>query len=166
MKNVEVIFKRRYILGGLFFLTFQIAKAEDLIKQNFEKSKKDEKDFVQNGIALKNAINMQYAELRAASNKVIRHIDVSNIVAKYIPIGTSFEIAEKILMTAEYKVSPRPIQNTMNLMDKASLLAHHTFYKDSISETFVQILLNPEIPEKISDNKVKSIYAKFLNSKG
>lgn len=62
--------------------------------------------------------SQQGKELRAELERVYRDpkgqrdslkvVDVSSIIARYIPIGTSFDDAERILMAAGFTMAPRP----------------------------------------------------------
>ncbi len=69
-------------------------------------------DVEQRGKQLRAELEETYRVLKdarklGASNKA-EGIDVSATVAKYIPIGTSFDEAEKVLQAAGFNLAPRP----------------------------------------------------------
>jgi hypothetical protein len=63
---------------------------------------------VQKGKNLRREIQAIYSKSRGTPWPRGRGPDVTDIVLKYIPVGTSFDVAEAILRGAGCKVGPRP----------------------------------------------------------
>jgi hypothetical protein len=114
----------------------------------------------QRGIQLRADIEQRYAELSAEQQlKPMGGNDISDIVLKYIPVGTSFDDAEKLLWLAGFNVDPRPSAHPLgNRPDKYDVVASidpfigHLFYKTS-----VYVHLSPKIPGDY--NEVSKVYA-------
>ncbi|MCW5797983.1 MAG: hypothetical protein LZF60_230099 [Nitrospira sp.] len=65
----------------------------------------------QRGRQLRAALEQKFRTLKEANQLGMGNgpgVDVSPIVAIYIPIGTSFEEAEKVLLAAKFKMGQRP----------------------------------------------------------
>jgi hypothetical protein len=67
-------------------------------------------DLEQRGKQLRMAIDKKYKELHDANAISMRHVnDITPLVLQYVPIGTSFDDADKILRAAGFGVAPHPV---------------------------------------------------------
>src|SRR5207249_9735577 len=70
-------------------------------------------DLEQRGKQLRAEIEAAYKQLKSAKKlrTGIKGNDITELVLKYVPIGTSFDDAENILRFAGFTVHPRPTAN-------------------------------------------------------
>jgi hypothetical protein len=98
--------------------------------------------------ALRAEIESRYARLESSAqikDSGIGPNDISDIVAKYIPAGTSFDAAEKLLETAGFQLSKRGKHPYLN--DVFDVIA--TLEKPSatpLQKTSISIVLTPNDP--------------------
>jgi hypothetical protein len=78
------------------------------LAMEFSRSPVDSDTFSQQGKQLRAELERVYRSPKEAGQSVGRGIDVSSTIAKYIPIGTSFDDAERILKAAGFTMAPRP----------------------------------------------------------
>jgi hypothetical protein len=107
-------------------------------------------DLQQRGRELRGAIDHTYKTLvdRNGLQQGLKGNDISPVVSKYIPLGTSFDDAEKILRAAGFTVDPRPGQNPPeDRPDKHDVVAYIVPYVQGfMSRTNVYISLRPKSP--------------------
>jgi hypothetical protein len=112
----------------------------------------------QRGNQLRKAIDEIYEKLADAKALKIMGAgrnNITNIVVKYIPIGTSFDDAEAILRAAGFKVGKR----TMNYDNKPRVLSEINHYKLTplLGNTSIDVVLRP--PNKDDWSTVQSLEA-------
>jgi hypothetical protein len=127
------------------------------------------------------AFSQQGKELRAELERVYRDsknkrhsltgLDVSSTVGQYIPVGTSFDDAERILRAAGFKMAPRPPrpidrdpapewEKTLRFTMMGGLDLDQTFL---VSKTTVSVVLVPDSPGN-PNAKVKEISASLMTT--
>jgi len=121
--------------------------------------------FSQQGKELRSKLERVYRDPKAKQDSS-KGVDVSSTVARYIPVGTSFDDAERILKAAGFEMAPRPprpiYRDSAPEWEKAlrfsmggGLVLDRTLFA-SVTEVFVT--LSPDLP---GDPKahVKEIHA-------
>jgi hypothetical protein len=63
--------------------------------------------FSQQGKELRAELERVYGDPKGKRDS-LKGVDVSSIIARYIPIGTSFDDAERVLIAAGFTMAPRP----------------------------------------------------------
>ena len=117
----------------------------------------------QRGKQLRAAIEQTYKKLvDARALKPMGGNDITKVVVQYIPVGTSFDDAESILRSAEFKVYPRPSANpTGDRQDKYDVVGEIDSFDwkriFSLSKVSVLIHLSPNAPGNY--DKVNKVYA-------
>jgi hypothetical protein len=71
-------------------------------------------DFQERGVRLRLALESAYRDLRHTGDFKSAGNDVSSIVEKYVPIGTSFADAETTLRNSGFKIDPLPSREPPN----------------------------------------------------
>jgi hypothetical protein len=132
----------------------------------FSKSPLGVDTFSQQGHQLRAELERIYRSPKEAGQSLGRGIDVSSTVAQYIPIGTSFDDAERILKAAGFTMAPRPPrpidrdpapdwQKALRFALAGGLDLDHTFLA---SRTSVSVVLAPDAPGA-QNAHVKAIHA-------
>ncbi len=164
------------ILGLVFILMLlnilvspHFSAAENLMSDNVKISNNLE----ERGKQLRAAIDQTYKKMSEAhAIKAMPHSDendLTSVVVQYIPLGTSFDDAEKILRSAGFKVGPRPStnspgipgDNTPKIQDEritksviATIDPYSSFLDGKIT---IGVFLTPESPTDFT--KVSKIHA-------
>jgi hypothetical protein len=120
------------------------------------------------GKQLRAAIDQTYRKMSEAHELVgpTGHNDISFVIIQYIPLGTSFDDAERILKAAGFKIEPRPgphpprvVFNSeidaMRFDEVASIDPYDTSLY--VSKTVISVNLTPQAPMDYS--KISKIYA-------
>ncbi len=121
--------------------------------------------FSQQGKELRAELERVYRDPKAKRDS-LNGLDVSSTIARYIPIGTSFDDAERILIAAGFTMAPRPPrpidrdpapewEKPLRFTMGGGLVLDRTFFA---SVTEVSVTLSPDFP---GDPKahVKEIHA-------
>jgi len=120
------------------------------------------------GRQLRVALDQKYKKMSAAHALKMQpkedENDMTTVVLKYIPLGTSFDDAEQILRSAGFEVLPRPDLNPIRYTDKKmdamrfDVIARIVLDVNlsSLNTTLV-VLLEPQSPRNYT--KVSKIYA-------
>ena len=100
------------------------------------------------GLALKADIERTYDRLvdEGAVQKGDDGIDITSIVAAYIPVGSSFDTAENILKEAGFHVGSRPGPNRNSFGDYSVIASLSPFRTSLVSKVDVYIFLYPQSP--------------------
>jgi len=117
------------------------------------------------GQQLRAEIEKRYKELVATRElRSLNGNDIDDVVLKYVPLGTSFDDAEKILRDAGFKVDPRPGANPSgNRPDRHDVVASiNPFVSNLESKTSVYVFLSPSMPGKYT--KVSKLSAGITTS--
>lgn len=104
-------------------------------------------DYSHIGHELRKEIDAEYKKIK--ERKISTHnnkADISALIEKYIPIGSSFDAAEEILKNAGFTVSPRPGPNPVgNRPDRYSVVAAISPLESSFpKKTDVYVFLTPK----------------------
>jgi hypothetical protein len=101
---------------------------------------------VQRGHALRKEIDATYAKMKARGGER-SSLDMTALVTKYIPLGSSFEDAAEVLRNAGCKVTARNFDNhTPYLHPSDSTFASITLSTGLFSATTFSVELSPEAP--------------------
>lgn len=93
------------------------------------------------GHDLRNAVLKLYQELRASHASTTLGVDMSKLVASYIPVGTSFADANDILRAAGFKVHTSvPVMRSPQRITWATL----ALYRGFLLHTTAHVQLYPE----------------------
>jgi hypothetical protein len=125
-------------------------------------------DFRERGARLRVELERAYQDLRHTGEFKAAGNDVSPIVKKYIPVGTSFADAETTLRSSGFDIDPlpprEPPENPSSLWSDDKLMLRFAIFgtlvlaKKGVSRITVEITLLPKILEA-DHNTVKSIRA-------
>jgi len=126
-------------------------------------------DFQERGVQLRLALERAYHDLRHTGDFKSAGNDVSSIVKKYVPVGTSFADAETTLRSSGFNIDPlpprEPPKNTSPLWsgDHKSMMRFAIFgtlvlAQKGVSRITVEITLLPKILG-IDHNTVRGIRA-------
>jgi hypothetical protein len=127
--------------------------------------------FSQQGKQLRADLERVYRSPKETAPSIWRDIDVSSTVAKYIPIGTSFDDADRILKAAGFKMAPRPprpieresivkFPEALRFAISGELDLDQTFL---VSRTSVIVILSPDSPGDPNAH-VKEIHASIMTA--
>jgi hypothetical protein len=98
--------------------------------------------FQERGARLRIDLDRAYQDLRRTGEFKSAGNDVSSIVKKYVPVGTSFANAEIVLRSSGFNLdAPPPRDAPMNAMFATLVLAQR-----GISRMTVEITLLPKVP--------------------
>src|SRR5262249_36607904 len=133
------------------------------------RNQKDALDFRERGARLRLELERAYQELRHTGGFKSAGNDVSSIVKKYVPVGTSFADAEIALRSSGFNIDPLPAREPPDnpsppgsdehkLMMRFAIFATLVLAKQGISRITVEITLLPKIlgPDH---NTVKGVHA-------
>lgn len=106
--------------------------------------------FTQQGKELRAELERVYRDPKGKLDS-LKGIDVSSIIARYIPIGTSFDDAERILIAAGFTMAPRPMdrdpapewEKALRFTMGGGLVLDRTLLA---SVTEVGVILSPDLP--------------------
>ena len=146
------------VLTYFVFLSGPVGSAPGVNEGNVEQSAE-----ANSGRDLRSEIAKQYEELRKSGELRINQQgnDITDIVRRYIDVGTSFDEAEKILRNASFKVLARPGRNAIS--DRPDRYNVYASSEEIIrSNVFgygvnVAVLLRPESPDDYS--KITFLFA-------
>jgi hypothetical protein len=141
------------------------ANAEAATKRN----RIDALGFQQRGVRLRLELEREYRDLRRTGEFKAGGNDVSSIVKKYIPVGTSFADAETTLRSSGFDIDPLPPRERPSIPcslwndDAKSMMRFAIFgtlvlAQRGISRMTVEIALLPKNLEA-DDNAVKGVHA-------
>jgi len=90
--------------------------------------------------------------------------DVTDVVVRFIPVGTSFDDAENILRSAGFKDRPRPSANSTGTRpDRYDVVASIVpFVQRFLSKASIYVYLRPAAPDDYG--KVSKVGAEFVLS--
>jgi hypothetical protein len=118
------------------------------------RSQKNALDFQERGARLRTELDRAYQDLRRTGLFKSAGNDVSPIVKKYVPVGTSFANAEITLRSSGFNIDPLPPREApTNAMFATLVLAQR-----GISKMTVEITLLPKI-SGADQNTVKGVQA-------
>jgi hypothetical protein len=125
-------------------------------------------DLQQRGARLRLALERAYQDLRHTGDFKSAGNDVSSIVEKYVPVGTSFANAETTLRSSGFNIDPLPPREPENpsplwsgehkLMMRFAIFGTLVLAHQGASRITVEITLLPKILGA-DDNTVKGIHA-------
>jgi len=123
-------------------------------------------DFHERGARLRLELERAYQDLRHTGEFKSAGNDVSSIVKKYIPAGTSFADAETTLRSSGFNIDPRPPREPPNplwsdehkLMMRFAILGTLVLAQQGVSRITVEITLLPKILGA-DHNTVKGVHA-------
>jgi hypothetical protein len=126
-------------------------------------------DFQQRGARLRLELERAYQDLRRTGDFKSAGNDVSSIVKKYVPVGTSFANAETTLRSSGFNIDPLPPReppenpsplwsDEQKLMMRFAIFGTLVLAQQGVSRITVEITLLPKILGA-DDNTVKGIHA-------
>jgi hypothetical protein len=126
-------------------------------------------DFQERGSRLRLALERAYQDLRHTGDFKSAGNDVSSIVEKYVPVGTSFANAETTLRSSGFNIDPlpprEPPKNTSplwsgerELMMRFAIFGTLVLAQHGVSRITVEITLLPKILQA-DHNTVKGVRA-------
>ena len=126
-------------------------------------------DFRERGARLRLALERAYQDLRHTGEFKSAGNDVSSIVEKYIPSGTSFADAETALRSSGFNIDPLPPREPPSnptplrsdehkLMMRFAIFGTLVLAQQGVSRITVEITLLPKILGA-EDNTVKGVHA-------
>jgi hypothetical protein len=120
-------------------------------------------DFRERGARLRRELERAYQDLRHTGGFKSAGNDVSPIVKKYVPVGTSFANAETTLRSAGFDIDPLPRENPLwsgesKLMMRFAIFGTLVLAEQKLSRITVEITLLPKILEA-DHNTVKGVHA-------
>jgi hypothetical protein len=132
--------------GAIFAITLSIGIWRHIVADT-ENSAREDNPISQKGIELHREIEAVYADL-SARHAVKQDNDVTAIVQKYIPSGTTFEEAERVLKAAGCQVSIEPYTGIV-ATDEQKRRSHVDARLDVNGLTFF-VMLYPPRPNEYS----------------
>ena len=143
-----------------------IAAHADAVGQRNQKSALD---FRERGARLRLELERAYQDLRHTGEFKSAGNDVSSIVQKYVPVGTSFANAETTLRSAGFNIDPLPPREPPKdpsplwsgenkLMMRFAIFGTLVLAEQKLSRITVEITLLPKILEA-DHNTVKGVHA-------
>jgi hypothetical protein len=125
-------------------------------------------DFQERGARLRLELERAYQDLRHTGDFKSAGNDVSSIVEKYVPVGTSFANAETTLRSSGFNIDPLPREPPKNpsplwsdehkLMMRFAIFGTLVLAQRGVSRITVEITLVPE--RSVADhNTVKGVHA-------
>ena len=128
-------------------------------------------DFQQRGIRLRLELQRAYQDLRRTGMFKSAGNDVSSIVRKYVPVGTSFADAATALRSGGFDIDPLPPREPKNpsplwsdehkAMMRFAISGTLVLAQHGVSRMTVEITLLPKILAA-DDNSVKGVRAVIL----
>lgn len=126
-------------------------------------------DFQGRGARLRLELERAYQDLRHTGEFKSAGNDVSSIVQKYVPVGTSFADAETTLRSSGFNIDPLPSREPPNnpsppwsderkLMMKFAISGTLVLAQRGVSRIVVEITLLPKMPGADHDT-VKNVHA-------
>ena len=126
-------------------------------------------DFQERGARLRLELERAYQELRHTGDFKSAGNDVSSIVKKYVPVGTSFANAETTLRSSGFNIDPLPPQEPPEnpsplwsgehkLLMRFAIFGTLVLAQQGVSRITVEVTLLPEILEA-DHNTVKGVHA-------
>ena len=125
-------------------------------------------DFQERGARLRLELERAYQDLRHTGDFKSAGNDVSSIVKKYIPVGTSFANAETTLRSSGFNIDPLPSREPPNptplrsderkLMMRFAIFGTLVLAQQGVSRITVEITLLPKILGA-DHNTVKGVHA-------
>lgn len=118
----------------------------------------------QRGKQLRLVIDQTYKKLSDTKELRVGANDITVVVVKYIPVGTSFNDAEQILRSAGFTVTPRPSGSVIgNRPDRYDVVGEIVpFVQKFLSRISIYISLSPKTPRDYG--KVNKISASIVLS--
>jgi hypothetical protein len=110
-------------------------------------------DLEQRGKALRAELDRSYQKL-VRSHEIAQGTDLTEVVLRYIPIGTSFDEAESVLHGAGFVVRPRPNLNVPEVnraRDWYAVIAKLALASNLVAVVDLYISLLPRSPGDYSD---------------
>jgi hypothetical protein len=147
-----------FALGMAFLLG--PAYGEDIQK---EKSVMVTESLEQRGKQLRVALEQAYQKMvdeKTLSARPMAGNEVTDVVVRYIPIGTTFDDAESILRSAGFSVDSRPSASTDINLHGDVVGAIIPFAQKFISSVNLYVRLSPAVLGDFS--KVSKVYAGFI----
>jgi hypothetical protein len=141
----------------IIILIFSIIKP--CYAQGVDQTTNSTRDTAQLGKQLFSDIEQKYQALRKEGATTLDRVDISAIIVKYIPIGTSFKDAENILVNAGFSLAPsppRPKRVNDHTYFRFSIRGGMTLDKGLACKTEAWIILSPEKPGSLL-NKVSKV---------
>jgi hypothetical protein len=125
-------------------------------------------DFQERGVRLRLELERAYQDLRHTGEFKSAGNDVSPIVRKYVPVGTSFANAETILRSSGFNIDPQPprepnipspLRSDENkLMMRFAIFGMLVLAQQGVSRITVEVTLLPKI-SGADHNTVKGVHA-------
>jgi hypothetical protein len=126
-------------------------------------------DFQERGARLRRELERAYQDLRRTGEFKPAGNDVSSIVQKYVPVGTSFADAETTLRSSGFDIDPLPPREPPKnpsplwsaehkLMMRFAIFGTLVLAQHGVSRITVEITLLPKIL-KAGHNTVKGVHA-------
>jgi len=126
-------------------------------------------DFQERGARLRLELQRAYQDLRQTGDFKSAGNDVSSIVKKYVPVGTSFANAETTLRSSGFNIDPLPPQEPSEnpsppwsgehkLLMRFAIFGTLVLAQQGVSRITVEVTLLPEILEA-DHNTVKGVHA-------
>ena len=125
-------------------------------------------DFQQRGARLRLELERAYQDLRHTGKFKSDGNDVSSIVKKYVPVGTSFANADTTLRSSGFNIDPLPPREPPNpsplwsgehkLMMRFAIFGTLVLAQHRVSRITVEVTLLPKILEA-DHNTVKGVHA-------
>ena len=125
-------------------------------------------DFHERGARLRLELERAYQDLRHTGEFKSAGNDVSSIVKKYVPVGTSFADAETTLRSSGFNIDPLPPReppknrspesSEHELMMRFAIFGTLVLAQQGVSRITVEITLLPKI-SGAEDNTVKGVHA-------
>jgi hypothetical protein len=126
-------------------------------------------DFQERGARLRLALERAYQDLRHTGEFKSAGNDVSSIVEKYVPVGTSFVNAQTTLRSSGFNIDPLPPRepprnpsplwnDEHKLMMRFAIFGTLVLAQQGVSRITVEITLLPKI-SGAQDNTVKGVHA-------
>ena len=125
-------------------------------------------DFQERGVRLRLELERAYQDLRHTGEFKSAGNDVSPIVRKYVPVGTSFANAETTLRSSGFNIDPLPPQepnipsplrsDENKLMMRFAIFGMLVLAQQGVSRITVEVTLLPKI-SGADHNTVKGVHA-------
>jgi len=120
-------------------------------------------DFHERGARLRHALERAYQDLRHTGDFKSAGNDVSSIVKKYVPVGTSFANAETTLRSSGFNIEPPKNPSPLSSDEHKSMMRFAIFgtlvlAQHGVSRITVEITLLPKILGA-DHNTVKGVHA-------
>lgn len=108
-------------------------------------------DFQERGARLRLELERAYQDLRRTGDFKSAGNDVSSIVKKYVPVGTSFANAQTILRSSGFNIDPPPPREPPKdpsplSSDEHAIAATLVLAQHGVSRITVEVTLLPKMP--------------------